>query len=134
MTLLKLRCFPKTFVTCSDYSGDISRRTSFPRTTLFWYLIYHFLFFFLWTGYWISRFFNICNFFCSRSQMFGYVGFLKNYAKIYRKTPRLFLIKLQASYFQPAIFIKIETPAWVFCCEFWDVCFAKICYFSNNKL
>ena len=107
MTLLKLRCFPKTFITCSNYSRDIFSRTSFLRTSLFDYLFHRKLFFMIW----IIWYFNICNFFCSGSQVFDHVGVLKNYLKFTGKHGcwNLLLIELQASYFQSATFIKKNT-------------------------
>ena len=45
-TLLKLICFPRTFITCSDCpKRDIFHRTSFIQTSLFGYLFYCKLFF-----------------------------------------------------------------------------------------
>ena len=60
---------------------------------------------------WIIWYFNICNFFCSGSQVFDHVGVLKNYLKFTGKHGcwNLLLIELQASYFQSATFIKKNT-------------------------
>ena len=74
----------------------------------------------------IIKFFDIRNFFCSRSQVLGHVGIFKNYAKFTGKQRcwNLFLIKLQDSYFWPVTFIKNETPAQVFLfffCEFCEI-------------
>ena len=75
----------------------------------------------------VSWSFNICNFFCSRSQAFGYVGVLKNYVKLTAKHLcwSLILIKPQASYLQSVAFIKEKSPRQVFPCEFCEI-------FKNN--
>ena len=72
---------------------------------------------------WISRGFNICNFISTCSQVSEHVGVLKNYAKLTGKHWywSLFLIKLQASHFQPVTFVKKETPARVFSFEFCEI-------------
>ena len=68
LTLLKLRCFPRTFITSIDYSKeafatkhlfseDLSLDTCFTVNFLLLMNL-------------ISRSFNICNFICSRSHLF----------------------------------------------------------------
>ena len=72
---------------------------------------------------WIIWYFNICNFFCSGSQVFDHVGVLKNYLKFTGKHGcwNILLIELQVSYFQSATFIKKETPAQLFFCKFREI-------------
>ena len=64
---------------------------------------------------WIIETCNIFNFFCSGSQIINHVDVLKNYVKLTKKQYclGLFLIKLQASYFHPATFIKKKISAQV---------------------
>lgn len=72
---------------------------------------------------WIIWPFNICNFFCSGSQVFDHVSVLINYLKFTGKHRcwNLLLIELQASYFESVNFISKETPAQVFFCMFWEI-------------
>ena len=71
LTLLKLRCCPRTSNTCSDYSKGTFLKEHFFSKHLFS------------NSFWIVIFFDefdqylFCNFFCSRSQVFGYVGVLE---------------------------------------------------------
>ena len=121
MTLIKLRCFPRT-LKCPltiTLMGHSPQNIFFPNTS-FWILVL------LWTIFlmnWISPSFNICNFSCFRSQLFRNVSVLKNYIRFTKKHRcwSLFLIKWQTSYFQPAAFIKKETPARVFSCKFCEI-------------
>ena len=107
---------------------NISRKTSFLQTSVFGYLFYRELFMMNWT---IS--FNICNFFRRCSKVFDHIAAFKNYSKLTGKQWcwNLFLINLQAPYLQPASFIKKETPAHVFSCEFPRDCF---CNFNSVKV
>ena len=110
MTLLKLRYFPRNFVTCSK---DIFRRTSFPKHLFLdtRFIVNYFLM------NWISQSFNISNFITSRSQVFDHLGVLKNFSrKIHMKKLVLKSVfnKFQASNVQLATFITKETSAQVF--------------------
>ena len=129
MTWLKLRCFPGTFIPCSDCSEE----TFLAKHLFFKHL-------FLGTCFTVNYFmmnwtisFNICNFFRRCSKVFDHIAALKNYSKLTGKQWcwNLFLIKLQAPYLQPASFIKKETPAHVFSCEFPRDCF---CNFNSVKV
>ena len=100
LTLWKLRCFPRTFISCSDYCKG-------PFFAAHLFSNYLFLDIYFNENYylmdWIIMSFSIGNFFRIRWQVFGYVRVLKHSAKFIGKhrCRSLFLIKLQASYFQP---------------------------------
>ena len=86
MTLLKLRCFPKIFITCSDYSKGAFSSEHLSSEHLFLDTCFTINYFFDERDQSVIQYFN---FFCSHAQVFGHVVILKNDANFTEKIPEL---------------------------------------------